>query len=168
MDHKELDIHVQEYLSGENSAFDIIYEETKKSVYLSIYAIIKDQSLIEDLMQDTYMKAINSIEYYNIGTNFKAWISRIARNNALNLYNKRKKEEIVDHASNPHIYEKTESPNHLLESAMKLLEGQEKEIVMYRIILNYRFKDISEILDMPVGTVFWIYQKAITKIKKEL
>lgn len=168
MDQRELDIYVEKYLNGESIAFDVIYSETKKSVYLSIYSIIKDKSLVEDLMQDTYMKAINSIEYYRLGTNFKAWISRIARNNALNLYNKRKKEEIIDHGENPQIYEKTECTNHLLDSALKILDGYEKEIVIYRIILNYTFKEISEIIGLPLGTIFWMYQKAIAKLKKEL
>ena len=49
---------------------------------------IKNQMTIDDLMQDTYMKAIDNLKSYKIGTNFYAWISIIARNTAINYYNK--------------------------------------------------------------------------------
>ena len=169
MTNRELDIYIEKYISGEHDAFDIIYNETKKSVYLSIYTIIKDQMLIEDLMQDTYIKTINSIEYYKLGTNFKAWISRIARNLAINLYNKRKREVLLDMQENEHVFDSPisqETP--YLDTAMKILEGYEKEIVVYHIMLSFTFKSISEILGLPLGTVFWTYQKALKKIKSEL
>jgi RNA polymerase sigma-70 factor (ECF subfamily) len=56
----------------------------------------------------------------------------------------------------------------MLDFALDLLTDLEREIVVYRIVLNYTFKQISKILDIPLGTVFWNYQKAISKIKKEL
>jgi RNA polymerase sigma-70 factor (ECF subfamily) len=168
MQHRELDQYIQAYLNGEATAFDIIYSETKKSVYLSIYALVKDQSTIEDLMQETYMKAINSLDYYQIGTNFKAWISRIARNLTLNYLKKANREELVDPQEISYLFEDDSSDNKLLNQALNILSGQEKEIVIYRIILNYTFKEISDILKIPLGTIFWTYQKAITKIKREL
>ena len=76
---KNLDRHIQKYLDGDSYEFDYIYEETKKYVYLSIYTYIKNQMTIDDLMQDTYMKAIDNLKSYKIGTNFYAWISIIAR-----------------------------------------------------------------------------------------
>jgi len=168
MNHKELDVYIEKYINGEAIAFDEIYKETKKSVYLSIYSIIKDQSLIEDVMQDTYLKAINSIEYYKLGTNFKAWISRIARNTSLNLVKKRNKEDIIEVEANPHIYNDQLNSHPLLDIALKILDGYEKEIIIYRIVLGHKFKEIGNIMGLPLGTVFWIYKNAISKIKKEI
>lgn len=169
MTNRELDIYIDKYINGDNEAFDVIYEEVKTSVYLSIYTIIKDRMLIEDLMQDTFLKAIDSIEFYKLGTNFKAWISRIARNLAINLYNKRKREILIDTQDNDHIFDSPiNESTPLLNTAMKILEGFEKEIVVYHVILNFTFKTISKILGIPQGTVFWIYQKALKKIKKEM
>lgn len=167
MNHQKLDDYIIRYLEGDETAFDIIYEETKKSVYLSIYNIIRDQSLIEDLMQETYMKAINYLEHYRIGTNFNAWISRIARNTALNLLKKRNREDVVDPTEGIFLNQGF-TENRMLDFALDLLTDLEREIVVYRIVLNYTFKQISKILNIPLGTVFWNYQKAISKIKKEL
>ncbi len=167
MNHRELDDYIIEYLNGDSTAFDVIYEKTKKSVFLSIYSLVRDANQIEDLMQDTYMKAINYLDHYRIGTNFNAWISRIARNTTLNYLKKKNREDIVDPQEGTFLIEGS-NESHLLDFALDLLSGIEKEIVIYRIVLNYTFKEISEILDIPLGTVFWNYQKAISKIKKEI
>lgn len=167
MDHQKLDDYIIKYLNGDSTAFDIIYQETRKSVYLSIYTLLRDQSLIEDLMQETYMKAINYLDQYKIGTNFQAWISRIARNTTLNFLKKRKREEIVDPQEGIILTEGF-TENRTLDFALGLLSDLEREIIVYRIILGCSFKEISKILNIPLGTVFWNYQKAISKIKKEL
>jgi RNA polymerase sigma-70 factor (ECF subfamily) len=168
MERSQLDIYIEKYINGDNSAFEFVYNETKKTVYLSIYSLIRDQSLIEDLMQDTYMKAINSLSYYKLGTNFSAWISRIARNTTLNFLKKRNREDIVDPVDNVFIDEVVDDKTYMLDSALKVLDESEKQIIVYRIIMGYTFKDISEIIETPLGTVYWVYQRAISKIKKEL
>ena len=161
---KNLDKHIQKYLDGDNYEFDYIYEETKKYVYLSIYTYIKNQMTIDDLMQDTYMKAIDNLKSYKIGTNFYAWISIIARNTAINYYNKNKRIDIVEE------YIAGENPNSdsLVSFALSVLNGLERDVVMYHIVLNMKFDDISKIIDKPLGTVYSIYKKAIQKIKNKI
>ncbi|HKM30491.1 MAG TPA: sigma-70 family RNA polymerase sigma factor [Bacilli bacterium] len=168
MTARELDDYIVSYLAGQEDAFDVIYEETQKTVFLSIFNIIKDRNLVEDIMQDTYLKAINSIESYRLGTNFKAWIATIARNQAINVYNKRKREVLIDPVDNIVFFESPVENNSLLDKALKVLDGQEKDIIIYHIVLNFKFKDIADVLDMPLSTVFFIYKKALAKIKKEV
>src|SRR5690554_8143745 len=167
MTNKELDKCIIDFLDGDESSFDLIYHETKKSVYLSIYTIIKNQDTIEDLMQDTYMKAINALNYYKIGTNFKAWISRIARNNALNYIKRQNREGIIDAAERPDIYGST-SESYFLDFATRNLTEMEKDIIIYRVILDLKFKEIADVMDIPLGTIYWNYQNAIKKIKEEI
>lgn len=167
MTNNELDQCIIDFLNGDESSFDLIYYETQKSVYLSIYSIIKDRSTIEDLMQDTYMKAINALNFYTIGTNFKAWISRIARNNALNYVKRKNREEIIDSDERPDIYG-TVSENYFLDFAVRNLNDVEKDIIIYRVILDLKFKEIAEVMEIPLGTVYWNYRNAISKIKEEI
>jgi len=167
MTNKELDKCIISFLKGDEASFDLIYEETKKTVYLSIYTIIKDQSTIEDLMQDTYMKAISALNYYKIGTNFKAWIARIARNNALNYIKRKNREEIIDQDERAEVFGTTKE-NYFLDFATRSLTKIEKDIIVYRIVLDLKFKEIADILEIPLGTVYWNYQNAIKKIKEEI
>ena len=171
MVNKELDVYVKSFKQGNDEAFDVIYDETKKLIYLSIHPIINSNSLTEDLMQETYMKAIKSLESYKIGTNFKAWICRIAHNLAINEYNSRKKVESLDEENMLEIEDKSPQ-NSLLDSAYEILNRDpktyEKEIFTYRIVCDMKFSDISTILDLPKSTVFNIYNRIIKKIKDNI
>ena len=165
MTSKELDVLVRKYLKGDSQAFDDIYYETQTSVYLSIKTYIKDGQVIEDLMQDTYVRAIQNITKYKLGTNFKAWISCIARNIAINYYNKEKKVELVE-IDNPVL--SVEDSDSKLDYYLSFLEGVERDIVIYHIVLDMKFKDIATIVELPQSTVFAKYKGAIEKIKINL
>ncbi len=165
MTSKELDVLVRKYLKGDSFAFDEIYNETQTSVYLSIRTYLKDQQIIEDLMQDTYVRAIQNITKYKLGTNFKAWISCIARNIAINYYNKEKKVELVE-IDNPIL--SVENSDSKLDYYLSFLEGVERDIVIYHIVLDMKFKDIAKIVELPQSTVFAKYKTAIEHIKINL
>ena len=122
-------------------------------------------------MQDTYLKAIRALEYYVLGTNFKAWISKIAHNLAINEYNKNKNIDSLDDEMAPEVIDERVD-NSLLDSALRILEEEKKEemkeIFVYRIIFNMKFKDIANILELPKSTVFDIYNRAIKLIKDNI
>lgn len=167
MTPQELDRYVASYIDGNKESFDTIYLETKKSVYLSIYTIIKNKDTISDLMQDTYMKAIDNIDRYKPNTNFNAWISTIARNIAINYYNKYKRETLISEEDEYLL--KDENTNNIINDALNILKDEkEKEIFFLHIVLKTKFKDIAQQLNLPLSTVFYIYKNAIQKIKKEL
>ena len=169
MKPRELEHYVDLYKSGNSDAFDIIYQETKKSVYLSINTIIKSKETIADLMQDTYMKAINSLEMYKPNTNFNDWISTIARNLAINYYNKNKKVELVDDTEEAYLFKETKSNRSIVDQAMDILDDEvERQVFFMHIVLDTKFKDIAINLDIPQSTVFYIYKNALKKIKENL
>ncbi len=160
----KVDYYVKKYLNGDGLAFNEIYELTKKDVYLSIYIYFKDQSTIEDLMQDVYMKVIDSIDSYKIGSNFRAWVSRIARNTAINFYNKNKRIEIKDPIENEYFFD-TEAKTHQLDLCLSYLEGLEKDVFVLRIMLGYHFNIIDQYLELNPRQSYYIYKKAIKKLK---
>ena len=162
MTPKELDVLVSRYLKGDSLAFDEIYYEIQTSVYLSIKTYVKDRQIIEDLMQDTYVRVIQNITKYKLGTNFKAWVSCIARNIAINHYNKEKRVSLAE-VDNPVFA--VESHDSKLDYYLSFLEGIERDIVIYHIVLDMKFKDISKIMELPQSTIFAKYKQAIAKIK---
>ena len=169
--NRELDKYIVRFKNGDYEAFNVIYDETKKLVYLSIYSIVKSNAAVEDLMQDTYLKAIKALEYYVLGTNFKAWICKIAHNLAINEYNKSKNIDSLDDERALEIVDES-GDNSLLDSALKILDKEKneeiKEIFVYRIIFNMKFKDIANILELPKSTVFDIYNRAIKIVKDNI
>ena len=52
---------------------------------------------------------------------------------------------------------------------LELLDSQEeREIVTYHVILDYKFADVAKIMSKPLGTVLWIYNRAIKKLKERM
>ena len=150
--------------------FDEFYNSTKKNVFFSIAAIVKDNSTIDDLMQDTYIKFLENISKYQSKTSINAYLSTIAHNIAINYYNREKRlvhdEEVIDYISDDtkkkNNYEEIEA----LE-LLKSLDPVSKEIVVLHIINDLKFKEIANIVNKPLGTVLWIYNKALKELKKK-
>ena len=150
--------------------FDEFYNSTKKNVFFSIAAIVKDNSTIDDLMQDTYIKFLENISKYQSKTSINAYLSTIAHNIAINYYNREKRlvhdEEVIDYISDDtkkkNNYEEIEA----LE-LLKSLDPVSKEIVVLHTINDLKFKEIANIVNKPLGTVLWIYNKALKELKKK-
>lgn len=168
------DQKIQEYVKklqrGDMSAFDELYEATKTHVYYTILVILKDESSTEDIMQDTYLKMLESIEKYKPKRPFKAWIGTIARNLAINAYHKKKREVgMPDDAENFLLptHESSSENAYYLHGLMKALNDEEKEVIVRYVILEEKHKDIAKKMQKPLGTITWMYQNALKKLRKE-
>ena len=87
-----LEREVLKFKSGNEKSFDYIYAETMGLVRFAIYQVIPNRYIVEDLIQDTYMKVSKNIATYT-ESNFRSWIYRIAKNLAID-YLKKKREKI--------------------------------------------------------------------------
>jgi len=163
-----IDVIIKELKSRNYQSFDTFYNLTKNQVFYAIISIIKDQSLAEDLMQDTYVKFLEKIDQYKDGSNIYAYLSTIGRNLAINLYNQRKKEVYSEELLETIPYEEEQkTDDSQIFKILDLLEKDEREIVVLHVINELKFREISEITSKPLGTVLWIYNKAIKKLKEK-
>lgn len=155
---------IEKFRRKDYSEFDLFYEQTKKLVYFTIKNIINDDELVKDLMQDTYIKFLNNLDKYQ-NDNLNAYLTLMARNIAINEYNRRKR-EVIDADYIDHLNEEKTSPDQSIFRILELLSEEEREIVLYHIVENLKFKDIARIVDKSLGTVLWIYNKAIKKLQE--
>lgn len=162
---------IEQLRKKDYSSFDTFYELTKKQVFFAIVSIIKDQDLTEDLMQDTYVKFLEKIDQYRPNENPYAYLSRIGRNLAINSYNRRKKEvvseEIFETIPSLETVSDKEDDQDILK-ILDLLDLDEREVVTLHVINDLKFREIAESMNKPLGTVLWIYNKAIKRLKKEI
>lgn len=161
-----LDVYVKQFLNGNETAFEKLYNETKKSVFLAIYSYLKDKDLTQDLMQETYMKALNSLNSYHLGTNFNAWIVKIARNKTLDYLRANKKVSYNDELIAV-IPDQNNIPTYL-DSVIKKLDPELRMVFIYHSLMDFSFKRIGEILEMDLKHVAYLYKKAITILRDEL
>ncbi len=146
--------------------FDEFYDLTSKILYVSIHNIVKNRNAVEDLMQDTYMKFLENIDKCEIDKYPQAYLIQIGKNNAINYYNKKKHQLIDDDIIDIMVEQKEE--NRVELDILNKLQELEKEIVTLHIVGALTFKEISVIVSKPLGTVLWIYNKAIKFLQKEV
>ena len=164
---RNLEDIIEEFRVGNYDSFEEFYYETSKQLYVFIYAIIRNRQSSEDLLQETYMRFLNNIDKYKKNTNYFNFLVTIARNLAINEYHKQKR--VIN--DEEYIYSikeesKTDVPN--LFYLLDYLDEKQREIVILHIIDNLKFKEIAKMKEMPLGTVLWLYNKAIKKLKRKV
>lgn len=163
-----LDQIIEEFRVCNYVNFDYFYNETKKNVFFSIAAIIDDKDIIDDLMQDTYIRFLENIDKYKTGTSINAYLSTIAHNISINYYNREKRlihnDEVIEV-----VKDREKDPYDEIEAIelLKDLEPLEKQVVVLHVLNDLKFREIADIIQKPLGTVLWIYNKAIAKLKKK-
>lgn len=165
MKNKDLERFVKEFKTGNYSSFDEFYNLTARQVYIFVFDILKNREKTEDVLQEAYMRFIHTVDRYQKNTSVINYLITIARNIAINVYNKEKK-HINDNefVNNIKEDENKEDLFYLLDS----LTDIEKQMVILHIINKMKFREIAEFLKMPLGTVLWHYNKAIKHLKKEV
>lgn len=161
---------IKRFINGDASAFDEIYNLTRKTVYYVALSVLRDKSLAEDVMQTTYLRVLKNIRSYTIGTNASAWIVKIAKNEAINVKKSRMREQSVDEYENSALFGVSEPDTYgeLTDLAKRLLPDDEFSILMLVTACGYKRKEIGKMLDIPVPTVTWKYQNALSKMRNAL
>lgn len=165
-----LDKFIKKFINGDASAFDEIYNRTRKSVYYVALSILRDKALAEDVMQTTYMRVLKNIQGYVLDTNASAWIIKIAKNEAINVKKVRMREQSVDEYENVSLFGVSEPDTYgeLTDLAKRLLSDDEFSILMLVTACGYKRKEIAKMIDMPIPTVTWKYQNALSKMRTAL
>jgi RNA polymerase sigma-70 factor (ECF subfamily) len=117
----------------------------------------------EDLVQETFVKAMKGFPSFSPGTNFRAWIYRILRNTFLTSRTGLKASISLDDQENP-IPEPiaSDDPEFLLlakadqeqiQQALAKLQVQQREIILLCDVEEMTYKEIAELTGVPIGTV---------------
>lgn len=164
-----LENKIEAFSAGEHSAFDYIYECTNRAVYFAALYILHDKGYAEDVMQETYMRALSAIDNYTPGTNFTAWLVKIAKNLALNDIKKRQREQSADFTDELEVRKygtaETSLP-YIFDAAAKILAEDEYEIVMLCQVSGYKRREVAAMLNLPIATVTWKNNRALKKLKE--
>ncbi|MGH1504791.1 MAG: sigma-70 family RNA polymerase sigma factor [Acidimicrobiales bacterium] len=146
-----------------------------------------NQADAEDLVQETYLKAYRAYDSFKEGTNLRAWLFRILTNTHINRYRakqRRPDETELDDLDDLYLYRRLHNPNRISQSAEEELMELfgEAEVVQavealpdaYRMAVlladveGFAYKEIAEILDIPIGTVMSRLHRGRKALQKEL
>lgn len=161
---------IKQVIKGDQDAFAEIIEIYKNSIYQLCFRMLGNRHEAEDMAQEAFIRAYVNINSFNQDLKFSTWLFRIATNLCIDRIRKKKPDYYLDAevsgTDGLTMYSQLESDSPLPEKELESLELQEtvqKEIMKlpekYRsvIVLKYieelSLNEISEILDMPLGTV---------------
>ena len=153
--------------NGDDSQFDIIYEETHRLVFYVIYSVLKNKTDAEDVLQQVYMKVYEKIHQFTDSP--KAWICSIAKNLALNFYQKKAKEKVsfVENIKDiPENNANLDTP--LIDLASRILEEDEFNIVMLCVVEKYKRREVAKLFNLSTSGVTWKLHHALEKLRREL
>ncbi len=151
---------------GDEKAFDILFEKYYRLIYYIVAKYIKDIRIIEELVNDVFLRVYNSISKYDDSKPFKVWISVIAKNIAINEYNRIKKENIIyDDEYIDSVSVEYKSSIEIESFLSQYLDEEEKEIVEKIVFFDYKFKEVSFELNLKQSYVQTRYYRAIKKLK---
>ncbi|NQD90387.1 sigma-70 family RNA polymerase sigma factor [Paenarthrobacter sp. CM16] len=141
-------------------------------LYSAAMRMARNPSDAEDLVQEAYTKAFSAFHQYKPGTNLKAWLYRILTNTYINLYRKRQREPLQSNSDTIEDWQlakaeshtsaglrsaETEALDHLPDSdvknALQSIPEEFRLAVYFADVEGYAYKQISEIMNTPIGTV---------------
>ncbi len=165
----------------------IAFEKLVRRYYGRAYGIaimkIRDPDLAFDISQEAFIQVFRNIKRFDLEKSFSPWLYKIVQNLCLNYLRRRKRRWIVFSdlfrsispiESQPGFveinqFEKNEQQAHLWK-ALKRLEKFDREIITLRDIQDFSYKEISEILSIPIGTVMsrlYYARKKMLKLLEE-
>ena len=145
-------------------------------IYRTALRLTRDAAEADDLVQETFMQAWKSFENYELGTNCRAWLYKILFNKFDHLRRKKytqakyiqEADELVfaNSAFAPPVPE-TLTDDEVI-NALNRLPDHYRSVVLLADVHEFDYKEVAQILEIPIGTVMSRLSRARTQLKKTL
>ncbi len=171
------------YQTGNEEAFEMLLHRHKSRIYTAIYMIVKDRYEAQDLLQDTFIKAVNTIKggRYNEEGKFLPWISRIAHNLAIDHFRRSKRypEVVLEDGSrvfdSMQFSEESYETKQLLRDTksrlrdlIKELPAEQKQVLIMRHYLDMSFQEIADRTGVSINTALGRMRYALINLRKKM
>lgn len=172
---------VKLYIDGDESVIEELLRRHKSKIFTSIYLLVKDQYLAEDIFQDAFIKVINTLRSgrYNEEGKFLPWVMRIAHNLVIDYFRKEKRTPTITSADGTdilnliQIHEESAEERMLREQThadlrkmIHFLPDEQKEVLIMRHYADLSFKEIAELTDVSINTALGRMRYALSNLRK--
>lgn len=170
------------YIRGNEKAFEKLVQRHKSRIYTTIYLIVKDQYVAEDLLQDTFIKAVDTIKggRYNDEGKFLPWIIRIAHNLAIDYFRRDKRYPNVVFEDGSSVFNtldfaedsvesiqiRQETHEQLREMIQRLPDVQ-KQVLIMRHYEDMSFQEIADATGVSINTALGRMRYALINLRKQ-
>lgn len=156
------------------------------NLYSAALRLTRNPSDAEDLVQEAYLRAYRGFSGFEEGTNLRAWMYRILTNTFINAYRKKQREPVTvqeDDVEDWYLYDKLgetgvepsaeaevlrRMPDEDVQRALEDLPEGFRLAVLLADVEGFAYKEIAEILDIPIGTVMSRLHRGRRALEKAL
>ncbi|MFN4971486.1 MAG: RNA polymerase sigma factor [Bacteroidota bacterium] len=171
------------YLKGNDACLETLIKRHQRNLYTTIYLLVRDRSLAEDIFQETFIKILNTLKNgsYNEEGKFLPWAARVARNLTIDYLRKMKRDvTITDSEGNDilsylHIAEESkedliirQQSERNIKELVKLLPEEQREVLIMRHWGNMSFKEIADATGVSINTALGRMRYALNNLRKML
>lgn len=169
------------YLKGNSDAISILIDRHKDKIFTTIFLMVRDKYVAEDLFQDCFVHMINKLNSgrYNEEGKFLPWMIRLAHNLVIDHLRKVKRQPSIVTSSDHDIFElinfqddgveKKMMQTQSYEQVTKLLDflpEEQREVIVMRHFGNLSFKEISDITGCSINTALGRMRYGLINIRK--
>jgi len=171
------------YRNGNEAAFNLLVDRYQSKVFTTIFLIVKDHDVAEDLLQDVFVKVLHILnsDKYNEEGKFQPWVMRIAHNLAIDHFRKAKRYPTIlledgsnllnslsfaeDSSEEQRIKEETLA---WVRDLIEELPEAQKEVVILRHYMDMSFQEIAEQTGVSINTALGRMRYALNHIRKKM
>jgi len=159
---------ITQVLNGDTNVFELLVIENQKNVYNLALRITRDEQQAFDISQETFLKAYTSLKSFRGDSRFSAWLYRLASNICIDYLRREKRQktvsityddgegeelEIADFSNMPETELERCELRDVIEKGLLELSEDHRRIVVLRDINGLSYNEISQALELEVGTV---------------
>ena len=172
---------VRSYMNGDSNAMNVLVERYKDKIFTSIYLLVKDKYLAEDIFQDVFIRIIDTLKggRYTDEGKFLPWAMRIAHNMCVDHFRKVKRSPSIKTSDDHDIFEvlnfseagadqkimANQSHDKIRRMVDSLPEDQ-REVIILRNYADLSFKEIAELTNCSINTALGRMRYGLINLRK--
>lgn len=171
MEEREFEACIRRIRAGDQNGLKEIYEAYVGLVYSVIYDMTRQKEDAQDVTSEFFIRLWERADSYRPGGGHRGWMLTIARNLAVDFLRKRNREYLVEETEPVQEDDKAQDfadavvGNLNMQEAIAKLKASEQEVLDMKVMGQMTFREISDVLQKPMGTVTWLYRQGIAKLR---
>lgn len=162
---------IEQALNGDEDAYQKILNLYKGRIFSYVYRMVRNYHDAEDITYDTFIKCFKALARFDTSKKFSTWLFTIAHNTTLDFFRRHKQDyEYCDeqHGIVDDLEEKIEKKKKMekIEKALAKLPPLDRELIILFHKEEYSYKEICDILEIPVTTIKTRLHRARKKLGK--
>jgi len=171
------------YLTGNSSALSTLVVRYKSKLYTSIYLLVKDKYLAEDMFQDVFIRVIDKLKngHYTEEGKFLPWVMRIAHNMCLDHFRKTRRLPVIKTSDDCDIFETLNfsvpsaeekmvscESHDRVKKLLDMLPEDQREIIIMRHYADLTFKEIAALKNISINTALGRMRYGLINLRKTM